>query len=101
MPPREAFLSHSSEDRAMARRIAEMLGDHGVPTFYAPANVIGHIGQVSVEAVRRRDFSGCCAGTVRKRDGVCCRFRFCTQRASGGPLNWTPLVGPRVVGFKV
>ncbi len=26
----------------MARRIAEMLGDHGVPTFYAPANVIGH-----------------------------------------------------------
>ena len=42
MPPREAFLSHSSEDRAIAQRIAEMLCDNGVPTFYAPANVVGH-----------------------------------------------------------
>jgi hypothetical protein len=42
MPPREAFLSNSSEDRAMAQQIAQMLSDHGVPTFYAPANIIGH-----------------------------------------------------------
>ena len=26
----------------MAQRIAEILGDRGVPTFYAPANIIGH-----------------------------------------------------------
>ena len=35
MPPREAFLSHSSEDRATAQRIAELLREHEVPTFYA------------------------------------------------------------------
>lgn len=42
MPPREAFLSHSSEDRAIAQRIAELLCEHAVPTFYAPANIVGH-----------------------------------------------------------
>ena len=42
MQPREAFLSHSSEDRAMAQRIAEMLGEHGVPTFYALSNILAH-----------------------------------------------------------
>ena len=26
----------------MAQRIAEMLTDHGVPVFYAPANIVGH-----------------------------------------------------------
>ena len=42
MPPREAFLSHSSEDGAIAQRIAELLCEHGVATFYAPTNIVGH-----------------------------------------------------------
>jgi hypothetical protein len=42
MPPREAFLSHSSVDRAMAEQIAETLRLHGVPTFYSPKNIVGH-----------------------------------------------------------
>ena len=42
MRPHEVFLLHSSEDRAIAERIAALLRDHGIPTFYAPANILGH-----------------------------------------------------------
>jgi hypothetical protein len=41
MQPTEVFLSHSSEDRAMAERIAACLRGHGVPTFYSPVNLVG------------------------------------------------------------
>lgn len=41
MPPREVFLSHSSHDREMAERIAVLLREHGVPTFYSPTNIVG------------------------------------------------------------
>lgn len=41
MPPKEVFLSHSSQDRATAEKIAELLRAHGVPTFYSPHNLIG------------------------------------------------------------
>ncbi len=41
MPPAEAFLSHASQDRVMAVRIAETLQRHGIPTFYAPQNILG------------------------------------------------------------
>lgn len=41
MPPRELFLSHSSKDVAAAKMLAETLNRHGVPTFLAPANLLG------------------------------------------------------------
>lgn len=41
MHPLEVFLSHSSHDREMAERIAVLLRDHGIPTFYSPANILG------------------------------------------------------------
>ncbi|HEY5312818.1 MAG TPA: toll/interleukin-1 receptor domain-containing protein [Pirellulales bacterium] len=41
MPPLEAFLSHSSHDREMADRLAQILRAHGVPTFYSPTNILG------------------------------------------------------------
>jgi hypothetical protein len=41
MPPLEAFLSHSSVDHEMAGKIARLLRGHGVPTFYAPQNLVG------------------------------------------------------------
>jgi len=39
--PREIFLSHSSKDRRFAMRLATMLRDHGMPVWYAPAEIIG------------------------------------------------------------
>jgi hypothetical protein len=41
MPPRELFLSHSSEDREEALRLVELLQGHGIPVFYAPQNIAG------------------------------------------------------------
>ena len=41
MQPNEVFLSHSSDDRAMAERIADCLRRHGIPTFYSPLNLLG------------------------------------------------------------
>jgi hypothetical protein len=41
MQPHEAFLSHSSNDKDAAEKIALLLRDHGVPTFYALSNVLG------------------------------------------------------------
>jgi hypothetical protein len=41
MLPREVFLSHSTENRAIAEQIADSLRRHGVPIFYAPENILG------------------------------------------------------------
>jgi len=41
MPPLEAFLSHSSEDRDVAENIAGVLREHRIPAFYSPANIVG------------------------------------------------------------
>jgi hypothetical protein len=41
MRPLEVFLSHSSADHAYAERIAACLGEHGVPTFFAPEDLLG------------------------------------------------------------
>ena len=41
MPPAEAFLSHASANREAADEIAELLRKHGVPTFYAPTEILG------------------------------------------------------------
>jgi hypothetical protein len=41
MLPSEAFLSHSSQDRTFPRRLADVLGSHGVPVWYSPVNIIG------------------------------------------------------------
>jgi hypothetical protein len=41
MLPVEVFLSHSSYDAAMARRIADVLIGHGVPVFFSPQNIVG------------------------------------------------------------
>ena len=39
--PREVFLSHSSNDRRFASRIAETLRQHGVPVWYSQTNLLG------------------------------------------------------------
>ncbi len=39
--PREVFLSHSSKDRSTAKRIAEILREHGVPVWYSETNLLG------------------------------------------------------------
>lgn len=41
MPPLELFLSHSSRDREVAQRLAELLRSHGIPVFYSPENIVG------------------------------------------------------------
>jgi len=41
MQPTEVFISHSSRDHEMAERIARQLREHGVPTFFSPANLLG------------------------------------------------------------
>lgn len=58
MPPLEVFLSHSSQDAAMAEAIAKVLGDHGVPVFYAPANLLGaqQWQQEILQALKRCDW---------------------------------------------
>ena len=39
--PREVFLSHSSKDRRMASRLANVLRDHGIPVWYSETNLRG------------------------------------------------------------
>jgi hypothetical protein len=41
MPPRELFLSHSSQDREAAERLVKLLQDHGIAVFYSPQNIVG------------------------------------------------------------
>jgi len=41
MLPHEVFFSHANQDAAMAARIVGMLRDHGIPTFFAPSNLMG------------------------------------------------------------
>ncbi len=41
MPPVEVFLSHASEDRAMADALAKLLVGYGIPTFYSPHSIVG------------------------------------------------------------
>ncbi len=41
MLPAEVFLSHSSQDREMAARVAEMLRAHGVPVWFSQTNIVG------------------------------------------------------------
>src|SRR6266540_793733 len=40
-PPREVFLSHSSRDRRIASRIANMLRRHGVLVWYSQTHLRG------------------------------------------------------------
>jgi hypothetical protein len=41
MLPHEVFLSHASQVAEMAEHIAQVLRDHGVPTFFSPSNIVG------------------------------------------------------------
>lgn len=41
MLPREVFSSHSSRDAETALRIVRLLGQHEVPAFYSPHNILG------------------------------------------------------------
>lgn len=37
--PAELFLSHASSDHRFTERLADVLNDHGVPTWYSEANI--------------------------------------------------------------
>lgn len=39
--PREVFLSHSSQDRAFADKIANTLRRHGIRVWYSETNIVG------------------------------------------------------------
>jgi hypothetical protein len=41
MHPAEVFLSHSSQDRDMASRVAEILRAHGVPVWFSQTDIVG------------------------------------------------------------
>ena len=41
MPPKEVFLSHSSKDAVITRRLAETLRNHGIPLWYSATNIRG------------------------------------------------------------
>lgn len=41
MPPKEVFLSHSSQDREITERIAETVRNHGIPVWYSATNIRG------------------------------------------------------------
>lgn len=41
MPPTEIFLSHATQDRAIAQRLAHTLARHGIPVFFSPQNILG------------------------------------------------------------
>jgi hypothetical protein len=41
MLPTEIFLSHATQDRAMAQRLAHTLARHGIPVFFSPQNILG------------------------------------------------------------
>ena len=40
MPPKELFLSHSSQNLQTASRISQTLRDHGVPVWCSPTNIM-------------------------------------------------------------
>ena len=60
MPPREMFLSYSSQDEEMARRLADTLNAHGVPVFFSPRDIQGAAQWQDVlgEALARCDWFG-------------------------------------------
>lgn len=37
----EVFLSHSSQNRAFANKITEVIRHHGVPVWHSPTNIVG------------------------------------------------------------
>ena len=39
--PREVFLSHSSSDRLVAAKLADVLRDHGIPVWYSERSLLG------------------------------------------------------------
>ena len=39
--PREASLSHASDDREIAGRLAHVLAAHSVPVWYSPRSIVG------------------------------------------------------------
>src|SRR5438874_2883064 len=39
--PREVFFSHSSSDRLVAAKLADVLRDHGIPVWYSERSVLG------------------------------------------------------------
>jgi hypothetical protein len=41
MHPAEVFLSHSSQDREMSSRVAELLRAHGVPVWFSQTDIVG------------------------------------------------------------
>ncbi len=41
MLPTEIFLSHATQDRALAQRLAHTLTRHGIPVFFSPQNILG------------------------------------------------------------
>ena len=41
MPPKEVFLSHSSANDVVTRRLAETLRNHGIPVWYSATNIRG------------------------------------------------------------
>jgi hypothetical protein len=41
MAPKEVFLSHSSENRAVTEKIAETLRNHNIPVWYSDTNIQG------------------------------------------------------------
>ena len=41
MLPAEIFLSHSSQDEPMLRKLAALLTNHGLPVFFGPENIAG------------------------------------------------------------
>ena len=41
MTPKEVFLSHSAENKAVASALAETLRNHGVPVWYSPTRIRG------------------------------------------------------------
>ncbi|MBM4036319.1 MAG: toll/interleukin-1 receptor domain-containing protein, partial [Planctomycetes bacterium] len=47
--PREAFISHSGEDRAFVRRLARCLRSCGIPAWYSEAHLVG--GQLWYEEI--------------------------------------------------
>ena len=41
MLPKEVFLSHSSDDRAFATDLVEVMRRHGIPVWYSRTNIVG------------------------------------------------------------
>jgi hypothetical protein len=41
MPPREVFLSHSSNDRDFVAKLNTVLRRHGIPTWFSQTNILG------------------------------------------------------------